>query len=125
MFFLNQPPIRSANRIGACGLAFEQERGTVADLGDGGIDAEIPHRGGDQIVAGLEKGREVEELVAPMDQVAARRAVSHPVTVYKQNKAVIGADTYGITRRNRTHVEAMAKMENDRIAKRGSGMRDP
>ena len=74
---------------------------------------------------GLEQRREIEALVAPVGQVAARRAVAHPMAVDVENEAIVGADADRIAGRNGGQRERAAEVEHQRLAQRGGGMRDP
>ena len=88
-FLFDKPVFGSADAFCASGFAFEQKRCAVGDLGERGIDAEIPDRGGDQVVAGFQEGREVESFVAPVCEVAPGRAVAGTLAIHIQNEAII------------------------------------
>ena len=124
-FLLHQPALGGADGSVSGGFAFQQKGGAVGNLRDGRVDAEVPYRCSDQVLAGLEQRRQVEALVAPMGQVAAGRAVAHPMAVHKQNEAVVGADADRIAGGNGSQRERAAEVEHQRLAQRGRGMGDP
>ena len=60
-----------------------------------------------------------------MGQVAAGRAVAHPMTVDVENEAVVGADTHRIAGEHGNQVKRAAEVEHQRLPQRGCGMCDP
>ncbi len=90
-FFFDEPAIRGADASGSSGFAFEQESGTVAHLGDGCVDAEVPNGSSDEIVALLEVGGEIEPFVAPVGKIAASGSVTDSLSIHIQDEAIVGA----------------------------------
>ena len=91
------------------GFALQQKGGAVGNLRDGRVDAEVPYRCGDEVLAGLEQRREVEALVAPVGQVAAGRAVANAMAVDVEDEAVVGADADRVSGGNGASVRVRRK----------------
>ncbi len=111
-FFFNQPAIGGADAAWAGGFAFEQEGGSVAHLGDGCVDAEVPDSRGDEVVAFLEVGGKIKALVAPVGEVAASGAVTDAMTVGVEDKAVVGAYADDVSGGDRRQIDGTAEMED-------------
>ena len=124
-FFFDQPAVGGADAAWAGGFAFEQEGGAVAHLGDGSVDAEVPDRRGDEVVAWLEVGGKVEAFVAPVGEVAARGAVTDALAVDIEDEAVVGADADDVGGGDGRQIEGTAEMEDERFAQRRRRVGDP
>src|ERR1700739_92907 len=124
-FHFNQPAFRGIDAGWAGRFAFNNERGAVAHLRERGINAEVPDGRGDQIGAGLEKGRQVEALVAPVGKVAASGTVADAAAVHVKDEAIIGADADDGGGRNGLQVECAPKMEYERFAQGRRRVRYP
>ena len=61
----------------------------------------------------------------PVVKIAARRTVSHSLTIHEQDKAVVGADMDNDSVRTALQFEDFAKVKYARIANRGCRMSDP
>ena len=107
------------------GFAFQQKGGAVAHLRDGRVDAEVPDRCGNEVLARLEQRGQVKPLIAPMAEVAAGRAVAHPMAVHKKDEAVVGADADGVAGGNRRQRKGPAEVQHDGLAQRRGWMGDP
>ena len=112
---------------GACvfGFALEKKRGAVAHLRYRRVDAEVPHRGRNQVVASLQVGSQVVALVAPVGQVAARRAIAHAFAVYIKDEAIVGADAHDVAGEHGIELDRAAEVQHQRLAQRSGGVRDP
>ena len=106
-------------------FALEEKGGTVGYLRSGSIDAKVPNRCRDEVLAGMEERREVEALVAPVSQIAAGRAVSHAMTVDEEDEAIVGADADGVGCGHGGERYCAAEMKDDGLAKWSGGVRDP
>ena len=124
-FGLHLPSVGSADGIRATRLAFQQEGGAVAHLGYRRKEAPVPNRRGDEVLTRLEHGRKVKLLIAPVAKIAARGAVAGTMAVDEQNKAVIGADAYGIMGRNGCQRQRVPEVQHEGLAQRRRGMGDP
>ena len=122
---LDQPALGSVDGSRAACLALQQKGRPVADLRQRRIDAEVPHRCRDQVLAGLEQRSQVEALIAPVGQIAAGRAVAHPMAVDVKNEAVVGADAHRITGRHGSQLKRAAEVQRQRLSQRGRRMRGP
>ena len=122
---LDQPALRRADRADSARLALQQKSGAVADLRQRPIDAEVPHRCRDEVLAGLEQRRQIEALIAPMGKVAAGRTVAHSMTVDVEDEAVVGADTHRIARGHSGQGYRAAEVQHQWLPQRRSGMGDP
>src|SRR5579859_7091999 len=96
--FFDLPALGRADIGGAVGFTLEEECGAVAELGEGGEDAEIPDRRGDQVVAGFQEWREVEALIAPVGDVSTGGTIADARAVHEKNEAIVGADADGVAR---------------------------
>src|SRR5208283_2588239 len=47
--------------------------------------------GGQHIVAGIQRGREIESFVTPVRQIAASGALAHPLAIDVKNEAIVSA----------------------------------
>src|SRR5215471_9522405 len=73
-------------------IAFEDESGLQGDLRVRGQIAEVPYHGGEHVAAGDEVGREVDGLVAPVEEITARRAPGGAMAVDEELVPVVAAD---------------------------------
>src|ERR1019366_4579312 len=124
-FLLDEPAAGGADGGGAGRFALEEKCGAVADLGDGGVDAKVPHCGSDEVGPGVKEGSQVEAFIAPVSEVAARRSVAYALSVDKQNKAVIGADADRIGGGDGREIKGTAEMEDDGLAQGCGWLGDP
>ena len=106
-------------------FALEEKGGTVGYLRSGSIDAKVPNRCRDEVLAGMEERREVEALVAPVSQIAAGRAVSYAMTVDEEDEAIVGADANYVAGGNAWEIQDMTEVKHDGFAQWGDGVRDP
>src|SRR5690348_2622339 len=110
------PALGRADACSAGGFAFKQKRGAVRELGDGSEDAPVPDGGGDEVGAGLEVGGEVEALVRPVGEVAARGTVADALAVDPEEEAIVGADADDVGAWDGREVEGPAEVKHERVA---------
>ena len=72
----------------AC-VPLQKESEAIGNLRDGSVDAILPHRGRDHIVAASEKGREINGFIAPTKEIAACRSFFNSLAVYEEYEAVV------------------------------------
>ncbi len=124
-FFFDEPLLGGADVGGTRRIAFEQEGGAVADLGNWSVNAEVPDSGCDQVWTLLEIRCQVETLVVPVGKIAACGAIAHTLAVHIQNETVVRTDADHVRCGDRCKVERPAKMEDQGLAQRRGRMRDP
>jgi len=121
----NQPSSACADRIGSRGLALQQKRRPVCHLCNRSVDPEVPHRCGNQVIAGLQQRCQVKPLVAPVRQIPARGPIAHPMPIHKQHKPIVSAHSNHIACRNSRQGQRTPEVQHNRLPQRGRGMRDP
>ena len=112
-------------RAGIDHFAGQQKPGLMGDLGHRGLGPEIPHQRGQHVLAGLEQARDVVGLVAPVVEVAARRARTHTLAVHEKLVTVVGRDVDGERGGLRCELERAPEMVHAVVERRCSGHRDP
>ena len=83
----------------------------------------VPHHGRQHVLARLELRRNVERLITPMFQIAARRPRSHAPAIHKKLVTVIAAHMNNKLARRRRQRERFPEMENAIFAVGPSGCR--
>jgi len=121
----NLPAFRSAGGGSSSGFAFEEKGGAVSHLGDGGEESPVPDCGGDEVASRVEQRREIEELVTPVIQVAAGRAVADALAVHVEDKTVVGADADRVRGRDGVQRKGAAEMQDEGFAQWRGRMSDP
>ena len=124
-FLFDEPAVGGADAGRAGSFAFKQEGGAVAHLGDGSVNAEVPDRRGDKVVARLKVRGQVKAFVAPVVQVASRGSVSNAVAIDEEDEAVVGADPNHVGGRYGWQIQRAAEMEHEWFAQGRSRVSDP
>ena len=126
---LNHPAPRLANtRADRCvpsSLALQKKRGPVSHLRNRSIHSKIPHRRRDQVLPRLQQRCQVESLVAPVRQIAARGPVPSPMPVHKKDEPIVRTHPDNIGSRNSRQRQVPPKMQNNRLTQRRGRMCNP
>src|ERR1700738_5148686 len=94
-------------------------------MGESGVDAEVPDGSGEKVFPGMEGGREVESLVAPVRQIAGGGAGAAALPVHVEDEAAICADVHEVVGRNGGQRYGLAEMQHEGFAEWRGGVRDP
>src|SRR5256885_1394251 len=73
----------------------------------------------------MQKRPQIEGLIFPMSQIAARGTFSHAPSIHKQNEAIVRADVYDKLLRQLRSLDNFPEMINARVALRRLRTRNP
>jgi hypothetical protein len=73
----------------------------------------------------MKERRQIKDLVAPMREVSPGGAIPYAVAVHKQNEAIVGAYSDGVTTGDRGQFERAAEMQDHGLAKGRRGVGNP
>jgi len=119
------PGLIGADRLLGLAGALQEEARLLRDLGLRGVDAEVPDDGREHVAAGAQMRREVHRLVAPVVQVAARRAPDDALAIREELVAVVGGDADGEAAGTLAELERAPEVVDAVIEGRRARHRDP
>jgi hypothetical protein len=124
-FDLDLPALRRRDALSTGGLALQQKCRAITHLRNRRKDAPVPHRRRDQVASCVQQRRQIEALVAPVAQIAARWSVTYPAAIHVENEPIVGAYAYRVIGGNSTEIERTPEVQYYGLAQWGSRMRDP
>ena len=86
---------------------------------------EVPHHGGQNISPGCQVRSDVQGLVTPVVQIAARGTLQHAFAIHEELIAVVAAHMDHKALRNGVQCDSLAEMKNPKLPLRPVGMSDP
>ena len=124
-FFFDLPGVvRVGYALGGV-IGLQEESGAVAHLATGGLRAEAPDCGCEDVSSGVQKRGEIVGFKSPVGEISESGTGADTLLIYVQEKLVIGADVHEKMRGCLRQVEDLAEMKDESIAFGGVGTGNP